>query len=230
MITTSSVRVASGLFVVCGALLARRWHILIPALFGLVIFFLATRQFATLRRCAITMTPIVMMFLGIQLMSRVLSSAQFQTPWLTILRLCTLMLAFSYTTVLFEGQDGAEKLIDLGLKNNGLIIALSAISTLPLMQSTARRITEARFAAGFIGRRSIFATATQLPYILGPLFTQALRLAIARSDTWHQRELSHRLQQNLAVIHRSRRVRSYELLTALLPATWIVFIIVTEFL
>lgn len=230
MITKSMVRVVSGLLFACGALLARQWQLLVPAIVGLVIYFLVTRQFSALRRCSIPIAPIVIMFLGIQLMSRALSNTRFQTPWLTILCLCTLMLTFSYTANYFVGRHGVERLIDLGLRGDALIIALSAVSTLPLMQSSARRITEARFAAGFVGRRSIFATAIQLPYVLAPLFTQALRLAIKRSDAWQQRELSHRLQQNLPTIHTASLAQFSDLPMLLLPAIWIALTVARELL
>lgn len=230
MITKSLVRVVSGFLLVCGALLVRQWQLLVPALVGLIIYFLATRQFATLRRCSIAIAPIIIMFLGIHFMSRAMSGAHFQIPWLTILCLCTLMLTFSYTANYFVGGHVVERLIDLGLRGDVLIIALSAVSTLPLMQSSARRITEARFAAGFVRRRSIFSTATQLPFVLAPLFTQALRLAVKRSDAWQQRELSYRLRQNLPIIYATSLAQLSDLPMILLPAIWIALTVAREFL
>jgi len=210
--------------------MARQLYSLAPALVGLLIYFLATKQFAVLRRCSFPIGSIIIMFLGIQLMSRAVFNTHFQIPWLTILCLSTLMLTFVYTVSYFTGRHGVERLLNLGLRGDALIITLSAMSTLPLMQSSARRITEARFAAGFVGRRSIFATAAQLPYVLAPLFTQALRLAIKRSDAWQQRELAHRLEKNLPLIYTASPVQLSDLPMLLLPTIWIALNVAREFL
>ena len=118
----------------------------------------------------------------------------------------------------------------LGLRNEHLVIAISATSTLPLMQATAAQIVEARFAAGLVRSRSFFSTATQLPHILRPLLTQALRLAIARSDAWQQRRLMQRLQTNLDSFDTQNSFQPAEFVALFLPSAWIILILVREYI
>jgi hypothetical protein len=131
---------------------------------------------------------------------------------------------------MFLGDDSLDRFVQLGLRGEHLIIAISATSTLPLMQTTAVQIIDARFAAGLVRSRSLFSTATQLPYILRPLLTQALRLAIARSDTWHQRNMKQRLESNLSTVRTQHNLKLAELVAILLPAAWITLIVGREFL
>ena len=140
------------------------------------------------------------------------------------------MLTFSYMATMFLGYDSLDRFVQLGLRGEHLVIAISATSTLPLMQTTAVQIIDARFAAGLVRSRSIFSTATQLPYILRPLLTQALRLAIARSDTWHQRGMMQRLESNLSPVRMEHRLHPVELVAILLPLAWVTLIVGREFL
>jgi len=230
MISSSQIRIFSGFLILSGLLLTRQVLMLSAASVGLIVYLLISGHLAMLRRNLLAIAPIAAILFAVHYLSGYTSTVQSNPPAQTLLRLFGIMLTFSYIATFFLGDDSLDHFVQLGLRGEYLVIAISATSTLPLMQTTAAQIIDARFAAGLVKSRSFLSTATQLPYILRPLLTQALRLAIARSDTWHQRGMMERLERNLAPLRTQHRVHLAEVAAILLPAAWLSLIAGKELL
>lgn len=82
-----------------------------------------------------------------------------------------------------------------GIYGDALIIALGALALIPELNRRADQVLTARFARGYVATRSIWVRLVQVPFLLRPLFTWALRSAIQRSETWRQRDMLRRLSQ-----------------------------------
>ena len=220
----------SGLLIAIGVILAHGKGMLLMACIVLALYLLIIGEFSILRRSLAAITPIAAMLFAVDwLLSHLASATQLRSPVVTSLRLSALMLAFGYVATFFQSEQTAERLASLGLNGEWLVIALSATTTLPLMQATAVQITDARFAAGLIPSRSPLSTVFQLPHVLRPLFTQALRVAVARSDAWHQRCLMLRLNRNLVVNQLKSTIGPIDLAALVIPAAWLVLIALTEY-
>jgi hypothetical protein len=221
----------SGILIFAGVLLTHRSSILLTVCTVLSFYLLAIGKSLSLRRSMVAFVPIAIMILAVHVvLSHIATATQIHSPLLTIMRLASLIVTFNYVVTFFQSEDSAERLAAAGLKNEWLVIALSAITTMPLMKDIAVRITEARFAAGLIPGRSPLSTASQLPHILRPLFTEALRIAIARSDTWNQRCLMPRLSLNLQINQTRQSIQIRDWMAILVPSAWLILITTIEYL
>ncbi len=74
----------------------------------------------------------------------------------------------------------------IGFKGERLITLIGTFTVWIDIKRRSEQIITARFARGFIGKRSYFNIAWQFPYILVPLIIGILRTSIERSQTWTQ--------------------------------------------
>jgi energy-coupling factor transport system permease protein len=113
-----------------------------------------------------------MQFAGVVTMRLALFAGIFQLAFLTI-----------------PSDQLAYTLSRWGLKKEWLIIVLGAFTLAPELARRADQIYVARYARGLAQGRSVFQRAKQLPYMLRPLMTWALRSSLQRSEIWNQRRL-----------------------------------------
>ena len=231
MSRTSKAHLITGILILSGVLLSHNKTMLSIVCAVMVLFLAISREFSVLRRCLAAIIPIAVMLFAVNfLLEHIRSATQLSSPMVTVLKLSALVLIFSYIVIFYQGDKAAERLAELGLKDEWLIAALSTTSTLPLIQATAVQIIDARFAAGLIRSRSFLSTMFQLPHILRPLFTQTLRLAVTRSDNWHQRRLMERFQLNFKVEKSKLKFLAIDYVLILLSTVWMLMIIVEEYL
>jgi energy-coupling factor transporter transmembrane protein EcfT len=81
-----------------------------------------------------------------------------------------------------------------GLRGESLAVAAGSLILWPEFRNRSDQILSARYARGLIRSRRLAVRFTQLPHLLLPLFSWALRSAIQRSEAWEQRGLIRRLQ------------------------------------
>ncbi len=80
-----------------------------------------------------------------------------------------------------------------GVRGDAAIVTLGVFALLPELRLRADQVLTARQARGLVPNRSFVARMYQLPFLLRPLFAWALRSAIQRADSWHQRGMLSRI-------------------------------------
>jgi len=80
-----------------------------------------------------------------------------------------------------------------GLRGELLVIAVSGLTLVQEMKLRAEQVLTARYARGFVARRSVLTDLLQLPFILRPLVAWVLRAAIQRGEVWQQRRLLEKM-------------------------------------
>lgn len=104
---------------------------------------------------------------------------------LRILKILIATTAFQITlTVKSDSLFQTFKMI--GIKGEKLVILIGTFTVWIDIKRRSEQIITARFARGFIGKRSYINIARQFPYILVPLIIGILRTSIDRSQTWTQ--------------------------------------------
>lgn len=85
----------------------------------------------------------------------------------------------------------ADKLLyflrKIGLKGSSLIIVLSSFVVWKDFVNRSNKIVVARYARGYIKKRSLFYGLRQIPYVIKPLFITTLLMTIDRTSSWKQR-------------------------------------------
>lgn len=212
MISSSAARVLSILLVAVAVGVTSELQLLVG--FNLLLggILLAAGNFGALRRWLVAILPIVILLIGARIAAQSGSGvAVLGSTGRTLARLSAFFMLFSVTAPLFLGEHAVTTFSSIGVRGEGLVLTLSAVATIPLMQRTSVRIIEARYAAGLSPNRGRIASARQLIRVLSPLFTQALRLAVARSDLWEQRQLLKRLERNGATISTIERASGLDI-------------------
>lgn len=105
------------------------------------------------------------------------------------MRLALFAGTFQLAFLTIPSDQLADTLSRWGLKNEWLIIVLGSFTLAPELARRADQIYVARYARGLAQARSILQHAKQLPYMLRPLMTWALRSSVQRSEMWYQRNL-----------------------------------------
>lgn len=80
-----------------------------------------------------------------------------------------------------------------GLKGELLVIAVSSMTLAQEMRLRGEQVLTARYARGFVARRSLITDLLQLPFVLRPMLAWVLRAAIQRGEVWQQRGLVERM-------------------------------------
>lgn len=81
-----------------------------------------------------------------------------------------------------------------GMKGNVLILSLGAYTVWADMANRSDKIITARFARGFVAKRTLLSRLSQIPYLIIPLTIGMMRAAAIRSDSWDQKKLLHRIE------------------------------------
>jgi energy-coupling factor transporter transmembrane protein EcfT len=76
------------------------------------------------------------------------------------------------------------RLHQVGLRGDLLIIIVSAFALIPEFSQRANKIITARYARGLVKNRKLLTRLKQIPYIIRPLLTGALRTALSRMELW----------------------------------------------
>ncbi len=87
-----------------------------------------------------------------------------------------------------------------GLRGDSLVTALGAFVLLPELQLRSGQVLTARLARGMAPDRSVLSRLKQFPFLLRPLLAWALRSAIQRSESWHQKQLLSQFDE-IAGVH-----------------------------
>jgi len=104
---------------------------------------------------------------------------------LRILKILIATTAFQITlTVKSDSLFQTFKII--GIRGEKLVTVIGTFTVWIDIKRRSEQIITARFARGFIGKRSYINIARQFPYILVPLIIGILRTSIERSQTWTQ--------------------------------------------
>lgn len=104
---------------------------------------------------------------------------------LRILKILVATTAFQITlTVKSDSLFQTFRMI--GIKGEKLVTLIGTFTVWIDIKRRSEQIITARFARGFIGKRSYVNIARQFPYILVPLIIGILRTSIDRSQTWTQ--------------------------------------------
>lgn len=80
-----------------------------------------------------------------------------------------------------------------GLKGELLVITVSGMTLAQEMRLRGEQVLTARYARGFVARRSLVSDLLQLPFVLRPMLAWVLRAAIQRGEVWQQRGLLERM-------------------------------------
>jgi energy-coupling factor transporter transmembrane protein EcfT len=80
----------------------------------------------------------------------------------------------------------SSRLSQVGIRGDLLIIIISAFALIPEFGQRANKIITARYARGLIENRSLVNRLKQLPYVIRPLLTGALRTALSRMEVWDE--------------------------------------------
>lgn len=80
-----------------------------------------------------------------------------------------------------------------GIKGDALITSLGSYIVWVDVINRSDKILTARFARGFIPKRTFVAKLKQLPLLLIPLTVGIIRTAVERSESWEQKNLLNRI-------------------------------------
>lgn len=106
-----------------------------------------------------------------------------------------------------------------GLRGDALVMALGAWVLMPELQLRSAQVLTARLARGIAPNRSVVSRVKQFPFMLRPLFAWALRSAIQRSETWHQKRLITQL--HIAVANHATMSGRSGIVYILLSMCWL---------
>lgn len=81
-----------------------------------------------------------------------------------------------------------------GMKGNAMVLSLGAYTVWADMVNRSDKIITARFARGFVAKRTLLSRLSQIPYLIIPLTIGMMRAAVVRSDSWDQKRLLHRIE------------------------------------
>lgn len=81
-----------------------------------------------------------------------------------------------------------------GIKGEGLVIYLGALTVWVDVKIKANKIVDARFARGLVKNRSFFTRIKQVPYVVRPLISCILISAVERSYSWKQKKILARVE------------------------------------
>lgn len=106
-----------------------------------------------------------------------------------ILRLALLGGIVQLSLLSIPAAELPKVLASWGLTGDSLVMTLGALVLLPELQLRSGQVLTARLARGMAPDRSMVSRLGQLPFLLRPLLGWALRSAVQRSESWHQKRL-----------------------------------------
>jgi hypothetical protein len=81
-----------------------------------------------------------------------------------------------------------------GMKGNTLVTFLGSYIVWVDIINRSNKILTARFARGFITKRTFIAKLKQIPHLLIPLIIGIIRTATERSESWDQKKMLYRVE------------------------------------
>ena len=97
--------------------------------------------------------------------------------------------------LIIPSQDLLYTLKKWGLKGDALITIIGAYTVWVDVVDKSLKIVTARYAKGYIKKRSVISGIIQIPSLLIPMIIGILRTAQVRSETWMQKNLIARIEQ-----------------------------------
>lgn len=129
--------------------------------------------------------PISITFILIYIIILNGSSGSWDFISLKILKILNITSAFQVTLTIRSGEM-LSTFKTIGIKGERLVTLMGTFSVWTDIKRRSEQIVIARFARGFIGKRTYINTSKQLPYVLIPLIIGILRTAVERSQIWTQ--------------------------------------------
>lgn len=121
------------------------------------------------------------------------SMAGVQVALLTVIKLI-LFTSVLQLTLHIPDEELFTTLKAWGIRNDGLVIYLGALTIWADVQTKANKIVDARFARGLVKNRSIFQRIRQIPFVIRPLIAGILFSSVERSQSWKQKKLLSKLE------------------------------------
>lgn len=113
-----------------------------------------------------------------------------------------------------------------GLKKGALVTITGSYIVWVDIVSRADKIVTARFARGFIGKRTAWSKIKQLPHLLIPLIIGIMRTATERSASWEQKKMVSRIESMpISPINKSVK---FNLLISLIALYWFLHNLITK--
>ena len=137
---------------------------------------------------------------------------------LTSIRLAFVAVLFQAMILPIAPRDLPLMLWRIGCRGDNLLIILNVLNLRQQLVLRAQALLAARLARGVAGRPTRLNRAKQLGPLLTNLFAQTLREAIARADSWAERDLSGHISRMASVPERGSRLASTALV--ILSLTW----------
>lgn len=92
-------------------------------------------------------------------------------------------------TLMIPAKHLFNTLVKWNLKGEALLTSLSAFTVPNDIVTKSEKILDARFARGFIKKRTIWEKSKQLPFVLVPLIIGIIRTSHERADSWEQKRI-----------------------------------------
>lgn len=108
-----------------------------------------------------------------------------------------------------------------GLKGDILYVVVGAFSIWADVVNKADKIVTARYARGLIPNRKFISRIRQVPFVIKPLLTGLLRLAIDRSESWKQRDSLLHMSNFPLSQDNTRKIEN--VIMILLTLSWLIF-------
>lgn len=105
------------------------------------------------------------------------------------------------------------------LKGETLITVLGAFTVWTDVSYRSEKIITARFARGFVGKRTIINKAKQFPFVLVPLVVGILRTSTERADSWEQKNILQLVEKNM--VEESNYPIELNLILVLISLSWL---------
>lgn len=109
------------------------------------------------------------------------------------------------------------------LKGEALITVLGAFTVWTDVSYRSEKIITARFARGFVGKRTIINKAKQFPFILVPLVVGILRTSTERADSWEQKNILQLVEKSTT--EKSNYPIGLNLILVSVSLSWLLIII-----
>jgi len=106
-----------------------------------------------------------------------------------------------------------------GMKNDVLVTSLGSYIVWIDIISRSNKILTARFARGFIVKRTFIAKLKQLPHLLIPLIVGILRTATERAESWQQKGILYKIEMKKA--NKVEYTPYFNAIICIVASTWL---------
>jgi energy-coupling factor transporter transmembrane protein EcfT len=95
-----------------------------------------------------------------------------------------------------------------GIKKDGLVIYLGALTIWADVRTKGNKIVDARFARGLVKNRSLWQRIRQIPFVVRPLIGGILASSVERSQSWRQKQLLSKIENLKSTSFRNHYIAS----------------------